>query len=295
VKQGFTEDYYLELDFGELADPSRLVMFLTGWIMPTDTSINIALSQNTRWNAPQPPSIWVPDGNGEWKEAIPFMGFPGGKPKTIAVDLSGVFGANDRETPGEHRIRIVSSAEIYWDEVFLTDGEEPAPYNLTPLELKSADLHFRGFSRRILRGETTPETHLYDPVTTDPRWPPMQGMFTRYGDVKRLLEKTDDMMVVMGAGDEMTLHFKVPDEPVRPGWQRDFLMHNVGWDKDCDLNTVLGQTVEPMPFQAMSRYPYPPEESFPATPEHREYLEQYQTRAQNPSLFWRQIQRYEGK
>ena len=286
-RQGFTEDYYLELDFGELESPENVTMFLTGWIMPTDTSINISLSQNPHLDAPQLPSVWIPDGNGEWKEAISYMGFPGGKPKTIAVDLSSLFQPDDKD----HRLRIASSAEIYWDEVFFTTGEKSAPFKLRPLELLSADLHYRGFSQRILRGETTPETYLYDQVTTDERWPPMLGNFTRYGNVRSLLTEVDDMMVVMSAGDEMTLRFAVPQEPLEPGWTRDFLIHNVGWDKDCDLNTVLGQTVEPMPFQAMTRYPYPPDESFPTSPLHRKYLQDYQTRSQNPADFWRQMKR----
>jgi hypothetical protein len=52
------------------------------------------------------------------------------------------------------------------------------------------------------------------------------------------------------------------------------------------LNTIYGQSVEPLPFGAMSGYPYRADESFPDTPRHREYLRKYQTRQQNFQEFW---------
>ncbi len=36
-----------------------------------------------------------------------------------------------------------------------------------------------------------------------------------------------------------------------------------GWAKDADANTAFSQTVLPLPFHAMSSYPYPPNEHFP--------------------------------
>ncbi len=62
-------------------------------------------------------------------------------------------------------------------------------------------------------------------------------------------------MVVMGPGDELTVEFSVPKDAPPEGWTRDFVLYNVGWDKDADLNTVYGQSSEPYPFKAMTRYP----------------------------------------
>ncbi|MFO0941427.1 MAG: hypothetical protein U0930_11735 [Pirellulales bacterium] len=70
---------------------------------------------------------------------------------------------------------------------------------------------------------------------------------------------------------------------------RDFVIFNVGWDKDADLNTIYGQKVEPLPFRAMKSYPYGPEQQFPTTAEHQDFLQKYQTRQQNPGQFWNQI------
>ena len=79
--------------------------------------------------------------------------------------------------------------------------------------------------------------------------------------------------------------------PLPAGWKRDFILHNVGWDKDADLNTVYGQTVEPLPFNAMTGYPWPASESPPDSPEYQAYLQKYQTRVQNYAKFWRRVKR----
>jgi hypothetical protein len=225
----------------------------------------------------------VPDAAGAWHEVRPYLGFPGGKTKTIAIDLTDAFLCDD------HRLRIATNLEIYWDEAFFTLDEPAATTRLTPLELASAGVHYRGFSRRTEDARFGPEHYDYDDVDHGPKWPPMDGHFTRYGPVDELLAQTDDLLVVLGAGDELTLEFAAPREPLPAGWMRDFLLHNVGWDKDADLNTVYGQTVEPMPFGAMSGYPYAGDEAYPDTPRHRAYLRSYQTRVQDPLSFWRQV------
>jgi hypothetical protein len=93
----------------------------------------------------------------------------------------------------------------------------------------------------------------------------------------------------LAAGDEMTLRFLEPEEPLPDGWQRDFILHSVGWDKDADLNTVYGQSYEPLPRTAMSRYPYPAEESLTPSREFAHYLSTYQTRKQRTARFWRRL------
>ena len=122
----------------------------------------------------------------------------------------------------------------------------------------------------------------------------MLGNFTRFGDVKDLITDQDDIQVVMGAGDALTLEFSSETEPIPDGWVRDFIIYNVGWDKDADLNTIHGQTVEPLPFRAMSQYPYAPNESFPSSPKHSEFLKKYQTRNLEFGTFWNQIRDSQG-
>jgi hypothetical protein len=85
-------------------------------------------------------------------------------------------------------------------------------------------------------------------------------------------------MVVMGPGDEMTVEFSVPGEPVPEGWVRDFVLYNVGWDKDADLSTVYGQSSEPYPTRAMSQYPQDVAQEQELSAEYQRWLREYQTR-----------------
>ena len=283
--QGVVEDHFLELDLGKLEDPKTITLFLTGWMFPIPTSLNINLTQESHAPVMKPPSLWVPDAQGEWQEVRPFMGFPGGKTKTIAVDLSGIFPAKD------YRLRIMTNMEIYWDAVNFTVDEQPADVKLTHLPIAKADLHSRGFSDIRYPENFGPHRYAYDKVTTEMKWPTMRGMFTRFGDVTELVQDEDDCMVIFGAGDELTLEFAPPADPPPPGWKRDFLLYNSGWDKDCDLNVVYSQDVEPLPFQAMSGYPYRADEQYPDSEKHRAYLKKYQTRTQNAADFWRVLAR----
>lgn len=292
--QGLVEDHWLEIDLNEKKEQGESVtLFMTGWVFPTCTSLNLSMSENSLKPKLHPPSIQVPDSEGKWTEVIPYAGFPGGKTKTIAIDLTGKFLSED------HRVRVVTNMELCWDEVFWTRGqagslshtamEVPNRYRITKLPLLSADLAYRGFSELVPQPGNAPKRYEHNRVTTDSIWPPMLGNFTRFGDVKDLITDQDDIQVVMGAGDALTLEFSSETEPIPEGWVRDFIIYNVGWDKDADLNTIHGQSVEPLPFRAMKQYPYEPDESFPSSPKHVDFLKTYQTRNLESGAFWDQI------
>ena len=51
-----------------------------------------------------------------------------------------------------------------------------------------------------------------------------------------------------------------------------------GWAKDADANTAFSQSVLPLPFHSMSRYPYPAGERYPEDAEHAKYQSEYNTR-----------------
>ena len=288
ARRGLVDEHFLDLDLGALSRPRKITLFLTGWLFPASTSLRLGVSQDHSAVAPRPPSLLVPDAQGNWKVAREFMGFPGGRTKTIAVDISDVFLTDD------YRLRIATNMEFCWDAAFFSVDEEPAPLELTRLPVASADLHYRGFSAILRNSGFGPDGYDYNRVSTAPKWATMAGLFTRYGDVTELLQQDDDLQVVFGSGDELTVAFQEPQSAPPPGWKRDFLLHNVGWDKDNDLNVVSSQAVEPLPFHGMSGYPYRADESFPDTPRHRQYLQKYQTRTQPPVEFWRQTQRFKN-
>jgi len=273
-KQGLTEPHFLELDLGQLDEPQDITLFLTGWIRPTDTSLNVAISQRPDLESTQPPSVHVPNSKGEWVKVNPYMGFPGGKTKTIAIDLSDVFSTDD------YRVRIATTMEIYWDHAFFTVDEQTVEIRTTEQPLIAADLHYRGFSKKVPHPGLGPGSYDYNQLDTHQQWPPMEGRLTTYGDVKELIAQTDNRQALLGAGDEMEVRFKATSTELPVGWKRDFILHNVGWDKDADLNTVFGQSVDPLPFAGMVGYPDPngPAEQKPFAA---------QTRQQPRANFWR--------
>lgn len=251
VCQGLCETHSIELTFDprQLALRHDLRLVLTGWMHPTDTSLNIGISQNSTRQLPAPPSLWAPNAQGEFVCKQPFMGFPGGKPKTIVIDLEGVFEGDDT------RLRIESSQQIYWDQAYITADEPPVPLAKEVLELQSAELHYRGFGRLLPRRQDQPHWYDYTEVSQAPKWPPLEGLYTRYGEVLKQMQHDDDSIVVMASGDEMILKFALPKWPLPEGWTRDYVLHSVGWDKDADLNTLEGQSSLPLPFASMKSYP----------------------------------------
>jgi len=268
--QGIVAMHDLVMDLGNDAGAPGTALFLRGWIYPTDASINVALSQQSRIK-PVMPALEVRGANGQWVKAAD-IGFPSGKDKTVVVDLAGKFPTND------HHVRLRTNMQIYWDQAFVATDAAAAPATVTTLPLVSADLHFRGTSRTYRKGgRYGPQWFDYASVTKEPIWRPITGAFTRYGDVLPLLRSADDMYIVMAPGDETTLTFTAPPPPAK-GWTRDFLLYSDGWIKDADMNTALGNTVGPLPFHAIKAYPYAPGDGYPADAAHEKYLRDYNTR-----------------
>ena len=89
----------------------------------------------------------------------------------------------------------------------------------------------------------------------------------------------DDMFVVSRPGDEIALAFDATALPPLPdGWTRTFLLYADGFSKEMNLHSSSPDTLLPLPFHGMTRYPYEAPEAYPSTPAHREYLERYNTR-----------------
>ena len=107
------------------------------------------------------------------------------------------------------------------------------------------------------------------------------GNFTRYGDVTQLVLNADDKFVIGRQGDAVSLLFPVANiAPPAEGMERDFFFFVSLWFKDENGNWGFGFgfTVNPLPFQNMSGFPYPLTESYPYNAEHLSYLSEYNTR-----------------
>ena len=231
--QGIAEDHFVEVGLaGRRAD----VLIATGWIYPTDSSINVAIAQ--AGIAPRGLSLEARNADGSWRVVHPDLGFPAGKNKTLVVDLRGIGDAQ--------RLRLRTNLEIYWDALQLGTRAD-APVRTTRIAASAADLRYRGFSGTVSPRGNAPETPEYDSiVSVSPRWRDLTGYHTRFGDVRELVERVDDRYVIMNAGDELRLQF--PEAPaIAQGWERDFVLIGDGWEKDGDYNTGFSQTVLPLP------------------------------------------------
>ncbi len=280
--QGVTEDHWVELELpAEAPRQGPLYLIAHGWMHPSDATTNVALGQNS---APQPQglSIEVQNKQGVWMKARQGLGFPAGRVKTIVLDLQGLW------PPGTARkIRLRTNLEIYWDKLEWAAGVDNHSIKTTHLNLASADLEFRGFSDMRQSDISSPELPNYDMlVANGQRWRDLQGYFTRYGDVRELLRKIDDRMVITNAGDELRLKFTA-QPPVQEGWIRDYIMVGDGWIKDGDYNSVFSKTVLPLPYHGMKDYTLAPRslEDDPAYRLHPSDWQTYHTRYVTPGNF----------
>ena len=247
--QGVTRDHYVELDLGQgVPEDGPLWLIAKGWMHPTDSSINVAISQGQQVR-PAPLSIEVPNGNGGWVVVRPNQGFPAGRKKICLFDLTGVF------RPGTpRRLRLRTNLEIFWDSIEWAKGLPDTVLKTVGIDPSSADLRYRGYSVINKPNESSPEVPDYDRLASSRQiWRDLIGYYTKFGDVRELLQKVDDRYVIMNAGDEMA--FRFPAQPSPPaGWTRDYILIGDGWIKDGDYNSTFSKTVLPLPYHARQEY-----------------------------------------
>ena len=274
--RGFADMHSLTLDLGE-TQASRTVVLMTGWTDYSFSSDNVAASQHGVQMVP--PYVQVKDKNGDWKTVIDDMGFPVGRPQTVVVDLTGKFLSASRQ------VRIVTNMRIYWDQVLVDTSQDNSTLKITRLGPLTAGLHWRGYSAQTSPDGREPYGYDYAKVSQLTTWKLMPGRYTREGDVRELLLNTDDMFVISRPGDEIALSFDARGlSPIPNGWKRTFLLYVDGFSKEMDINSGSPDQVAPLPFHAMTGYPYAAPEAYPMTPTHRAYIERYNTRVVTESL-----------
>ncbi len=265
---GVAEMHSLELDLAEGSD----LLILNGWVDWADGSTFVGAAQESK-DGLVFPRLEVKDSQGKWKVAVADMGLPAGKPKTIVVELP------DSVSRKGETVRIVTNLSLYWDHIF-TAGQQQFNGRITLLHPTISTTNFRGFSKAIIHPERLqPEKFLYFPSSPISMWNQTPGLYTKYGNVEELLTNPDDRFVIMGSGDELRLEFdSTALPPIASGFTRSFLLKVDGWAKDRDANTAYSQSVEPLPFHSMSRYPYPATERFPSSSAQNSWRKTYNTR-----------------
>ena len=272
---GFCAPHTLELDFGDrlegldVGDP--VFLFVNGYIeYPYSQTVYAASQSRIGW---EPIRVDRQESDGQWRTIVPDGGVPGGMGRTMTIGLAGQL------TPSTRKLRLTTNLEIYYDQVFLARVGKAERVAVNPVPLRQASLRYVGFAREYSPDGQEPliyDYHLRDATAPFHR---LKGAYTRYGPVTELLMEFDDRYVLVGPGDEIALEFEANQVPATPpGKIRSFVLVSHAYCKDMDLYTATPRTLAPLPFRAMSGYPYPPSEHYPASEEHQAFLRTYNTR-----------------
>jgi len=273
---GYAEMHDVTLEFPpSVIDKEGFVLFLNGWTDFENSSSNYAASQQEL--SMTIPVLEMENADGVFQPVIASMGFPPGMARTIAVDLSSI-----GPLPGR-RMRLRTNMRVYWDQIFLArpwdDATMASRLQVSEAKTAAAHLHRRGFPREHSPDGKEPRLYDYGILDNTQPFRVMTGDYTRLGRVTDLVTGADDRSIIFGKGEEVTLEFPVKRLPAQPkGTVRSFVLNLSGWCKDMDPHTAHGETVEPLPFRAMSAYPYAEGESYPDDDAHKGWRATWNTR-----------------
>ena len=270
--KGFTRPHSLEIELPSpyQGGPLRLLMY--GYIEYFMANSMYAAYQ--AGIAPVSPYVEAQNADGKWIRVLDDMGFPAGLPRTTVADLTG------KLPLGAKRLRITTNLQIYWDQILVdtTPNNKENSVKVTDLSLVDARLAFHGYPRAIEGKSPGDLDYRYEQTSSTGPYVRGIGAYTRLGDVRDLVLKSDDRFVVFGSGDEVQLDFKLAGLPsLRPGWKRDYFFFADGYEKDMDFYAAQGEYVAPLPFHTMDQYPYAGEK-YPQDNAHLNYLLDYNTR-----------------
>jgi len=282
---GFAEPYSFILDLGDLSQAKQIQLLVNGY---TTYPKIIGFKEILKSGRLKPllPAIEVPDKDGNWVPILdkntknPIMLVLGDYvSKVLTFDLTDAFPAKD------YRIRVTSDMEMYFDYFAVnTFSDYQSPVNISDMTVKEANLDFKGtlkMGELKLKG-TLPYYDYYAPRNTKiPKYNP-KGNYTRYGKITELLTDIDDKFAIITSGDEISLTFDSNSlPPVQDGYKRDFLFYAYGYHKIYNPTDPVSNKVAPLPFKAMSGYPYPKNELYPEDSDHLNYQKEYNTRQVN--------------
>jgi hypothetical protein len=267
----------LTLNLGNLSGAQQIKLVINGmidWGSPENyydwiDKIKAASAEGLVPNGTQiypAPYMEIKDASGQWVRVPEDRQMPTPSDyvsRSFVVDLTGLFPTD----VSEYQIRITNFFNVTFDYI----GIDTTPQeNITVQRINP--------------------TATLDPLEFGSTASTASGSFTRYGDVTQLLLAADDMFVIGMQGDQVSVQFPTANlSPLAEGMERDFFLFVACWFKDPPGNWGYGFkfTVDPLPFQGMSGFPYPNTESYPYDDAHLQYLQEYNTRvikAPSPSL-----------
>ena len=266
---GFAKLHWVELDLGDWDFTKPLRLLLDGYTdYFTATSMYAADQAGIKVIAPY---VEAQNAQGQWIKVVDDMGFPAGLARTMVADLTGKIPACRTR-----RIRIVNNLKIYWDAIRIDQTSQQADIQVHEVPLANASLEFLGYPREIRLQPTSDTVYSYEERSPTGPYAHASGNYTRYGDVKALLNNSDDKFAVFSSGEGVKLDFDPSHLPKLPaGWVRDYFFYADGFEKDLDFYAANAFTVEPLPRHSSISYPYPEGKDYPLDDEHLRYKLEY--------------------
>jgi hypothetical protein len=244
----------LDLNLGNLTGAKEIKLVVTAtvnWPTTSQGGTNFVSYADKPGVTPSPPPYMeVKDAKGNWIQVPDSRQFPlpDVTPETFVVNLTGLFPTND------YSLRINTYQNITFDYIAVdtTPQQDIIVHTINP---SSAD-----FENVFWSGSNS------------------TGNFTRYGDVKAIVQSDDNKFVIGREGDGIALLFPADLPAVPQGMVRDYFLVSSVWFKGKGL-PYLPFTVDQLPFQGMSSFPYPANETYPYDADHLRYLLEYNTRS----------------
>ncbi len=268
---GMAEPWSVTLRFPESV-PTDGYLFLAGYIEYGYSQTVFAAGQ-AGVEGQAPTLDYLDRETGRFVEAA-VMGYPAGTDRMMTFPLAG------KIPNGTLTLRIRSNLTVYWDQIFAARNRSPrGGYSVTVLPPDSAQLRFTGYPREFSPDGRPPLLLDYENRDLTRGFKQPTGRYTRFGEVLPLLGSADDRFVIMGPGEEVSLSFDAAKVPVpSEGNRLTFVLKSDGFCKDMDLYTAAPDTVAPLPFHAMSGYPYQAPEHYPRDESHRRYQVEWNSR-----------------
>jgi hypothetical protein len=257
----------LTLDLGNLSGAQQIKLVITGMVDwgladPYYTWINQfkeAAAQGLVANGTQimpAPTMEIKAADGNWIVAPQDRQIPlpsDYNARTFTVDLTGLFPSD----VSEYQVRFKNFWNVTYDYIAI---DTTAQQDVTITTIQPTLAFFN---------------QMWDTQST------ASGSFTRYGDVTTLMQDADDMFVIGRQGDQVNIQFSTASlGPIAEGMVRDYFFVVACWFKDPPGEWGYGFnfTVDPLPFMAMTGFPYSSSENYPSDAAHQAYIQQYNTR-----------------